>query len=307
MQKVWKVIINPYAGGNTDSIVWERILLELNSAEIFFEHEVSKYHKHISEIVQKSIADGFRRFIVIGGDGSLNEMVNGIHNQTIVAPGEIITAHIPMGTGNDWHKTHKLPVDLDLIIEKIKEGKSAYQDIGVVTYQDYNETLTNYFVNVAGMGFDAMVVKHTSQKKLKMPRSRFSYLYSLFRSLMSYSSNNARISIDGKEVFNDNLFSFNVGIGKYNGGGMMQLPEAIPDDGLLDITIFREMPKIKVIANVKRLYNGSFKNLQEVTLLKGTKVMFDSDQRTMLECDGEMLGHSPAIFTIIPLGFRFIS
>jgi YegS/Rv2252/BmrU family lipid kinase len=306
MQNVWKVIINPQAGGNADSSVWERILQELISAEIHFEHEVSKYHKHIIEIVQKSIAEGFRRFIIIGGDGSLNELVNGIYSQTIIPSGEIIAAHISLGTGNDWHKTHNLPTDSKLMIEKIKAGNTSCQDVGVVKYQDQNETRTNYFANVAGMGFDALVVKNISQKRVKKPRSKFSYLYSLFRSLMSYSCKKARVVVDGKEVFCDRLFSFNAGIGKYNGGGMMQLPEAIPDDGLLDITIFRKMSKIKVIANVKRLYDGSFKTLEEVSLFKGKEVMFDSEAKIWLECDGEILGHSPAMFTIIPSGFRFI-
>jgi len=302
------VTINPYAGGNKDSSVWERILDELKSANILFEEEVSKYHRHIIEIVQKSLVSGFRKFIIIGGDGSLNELVNGIYNQTTIAAGEIITAHISLGTGNDWHKTHNLPVDSKLMIEKIKAGNSSVQDVGMVRYMDREQIKTNYFVNVAGMGFDAIVVKNTSQKKsLKKPRSKFSYLYSLFHSLLSYSCMNVSIRVDGQEVFHGSLFSVNVGIGKYNGGGMMQLPEAIPDDGLLDITIFRKMSKIKVLANVKRLYDGSFKTLPEVSLFKGTEITIESERNVWLECDGEMLGHSPARFAILSSGFRFVN
>jgi diacylglycerol kinase (ATP) len=307
MQHVWKVIINPHAGGNTDSSVWERILQELHSAKIDFEHEVSKYHKHIVEIVERSINSGFRKFIIIGGDGSLNEMVNGIYNQTTISPEKIVTAHISLGTGNDWQKTYDLPLNSKLMIEKIKNEKVSSQDVGVVRYQDQSETKTNYFVNVAGMGFDALVVKNIAQKRLKKPHSKFSYSFSLFRSLMSHTSYNAKIIVDGKEVFNESLFSFNAGIGKYNGGGMMQVPEAVPDDGLLDITVFRKMSKIKVIANVKRLYDGSFTDLQEVSLFRGKEIRFDSEAEIWLECDGEILGHSPAVFTIIPLGFRFIN
>lgn len=87
----------------------------------------------------------------------------------------------------------------------------------------------------------------------------------------------------------------------------MQVPEAIPNDGLLDVTIFRKMSKLKVIANVKRLYDGSFKTLKEVGLFKGTEITIDSEYPTPLECDGEVLGHSPASFSIIESGFRFIS
>jgi YegS/Rv2252/BmrU family lipid kinase len=306
MQNLWKVIINPHAGGNTDSSVWERILQELKEAEIGFEFELSKYHKHIINIVQQSISHGFRRFIIIGGDGSLNELVNGIYTQTTVDPREITTALISLGTGNDWPKTHALPIGSKQMIEKIKAGNSSVQDVGVVSYQENKETRTNYFANVAGMGFDAFVVLNTTQKQGKKPRSKFSYLYSLFRSLMRYNCQTTSIKINGKEVFHQSMFSFNVGICKYNGGGMMQVPEAIPDDGLLDVTIFRKMSKIKVLANVKRLYDGSFKSLKEVSMYKGTHILFDSEFPISLECDGEILGHAPAEFTIIPSGFRFI-
>lgn len=307
MQNLWKVIINPHAGGNTDSSVWERIIQELKDAEIGFEFELSKYHKHIIEIVQQSISNGFRKFIIVGGDGSLNELVNGLFTQSIIPPTEIVTALISLGTGNDWPKTHRLPIDSKQMIERIKAGNISVQDVGVVTYQDSEETKTNYFVNVAGMGFDAFVVKNTAQKQGKKSRSKFSYLYSLLRSLIRYSCKKAIIKINGKEVFQENMFSFNVGIGKYNGGGMMQAPEAIPDDGLLDVTIFRKLSKIKVIANVKRLYDGSFKSLKEVSLYKSTHVSIDSEKPISLECDGEILGHTPAEFTIIPSGFRFIN
>ncbi|MEI6852589.1 MAG: diacylglycerol kinase family protein [Bacteroidota bacterium] len=306
MNNNWKVIINPHAGGNTDSSVLQRILSELENANIHFDHEESLYHRHIIEIASKSIINGYRKFIIIGGDGSLNELVNGIYNQSTANPDEITAALISLGTGNDWPKTHGLPKESKQMIERIKAGTTSLQDVGVVRYHYNTEIRTNYFVNVAGMGFDAFVVMNTAKKKGKKPRSKFSYLYSLFRSLLRYSCVKAKICVNGKEVFHNYLFSFNAGIGRYSGGGMMQAPEAIPDDGLLDVTVFRKMSKAKVIANVKRLYDGSFKNLPEVSLYKGQEVQIQSDKSILLECDGEVLGHSPALFTIIPSGFRYI-
>jgi len=303
---IWKVIINPHAGGCTDSLVWEQILIQLNHAEISFVYEVSEYPQHIFKIVQQSIIDGYRKFIIIGGDGSLNEAVNGINKQSDVSPLEITTAQIPLGTGNDWLKTHNLPTDSMQMIQKIKTENSSYQDIGFVTYQDNTGINTNYFINVAGMGFDAYVVLNTSGKKEKKTRSKFSYLFSLFRSLMSYKCLPARIYLDGNEVFYGNLFSFNVGIGKYNGGGMMQVPDAIPDDGLFDLTVFRKMSKFKVLFHVKDLYDGSFKTMKEVSIFRGKDLVFHSDHPISLECDGELLGHSPFTFSIIERGFRFI-
>jgi YegS/Rv2252/BmrU family lipid kinase len=302
----WKVIINPYAGGNADSSVWQSILHELRASGIVFEYEVSQYHRHIISMVQQSIASGFRRFIVIGGDGSLNEVVNGIYSQSLVPPAEIITAQIALGTGNDWQRTHNLTGHYSDMIDKIKSGSSSVQDVGVVSFEQQGKTYTAYFVNVAGMGFDAFVVGNMSHKKEKKSRSRFSYLYSLFLSLINYKCVQARISVDGSPVFGGSLFSLSVGIGRFNGGGMMQLPHAIADDDLLDATLIRKVSKIKVIANIKNLYSGSFTRLKEVSLYKGTSITVDAELPLTLECDGELMGQSPASFSIIPLGFHFV-
>ena len=306
MKEHWKVIINPNAGGKTDPGQWEHIFDELRKEEIEFDSIISNYHKHIIEIVHTAIENEYRKFIVIGGDGSLNEVVNGFYTQTKVLPTELTVVQLPLGTGNDWQKTHKPASTIEETIQRIKRGEYAFQDVGVVKYYEESEQKTNYYANVAGMGFDAYVVVKTNQKKEVKARSKFTYLFNLFTSLMSYTCIKAKVTIDGNQVFEEKLFSFNVGIGKYNGGGMMQVPDAIPDDGFLDVTIFRKISKIKVLANVKRLYNGSFRTLKEVSIYRGKEIEIASEKPLFLECDGESLGHTPAVFTIIPLGLRFI-
>lgn len=306
MNNIWKVIINPFSGDNLNSTVWERIIKGLKDAGIEFEYEISQYHLHIIKMVRQSLTNGFQRFIIIGGDGSLNEAVNGIYSQNQVAPADIITAHFSLGTGNDWQRTHNLPAHYPDMIELIKAGNTSFQDVGVATFKGMNGNKINYFVNVAGMGFDAYVVKRTARKSEKKRSSKFSYLFALLRSLISYQCSTASVSVDGNEVFSGKLFSLCTGIGKFNGGGMMQLPDAISNDGLLDVTIIRKVSKIKVLANVKNLYDGSFKRLKEVSMFKGTQVKVSADAPLALECDGELPGQSPVTFNIIPAGFRFI-
>ena len=87
---------------------------------------------------------------------------------------------------------------------------------------------------------------------------------------------------------------------KYNGGGMKQLPNAIPDDGLLDLTVIKKIGKAKIVRNIKNLYDGSFIDLPEVLTLRGKTVKIDSMPKIYVEADGESLGHSPITFTIIP-------
>ena len=118
-------------------------------------------------------------------------------------------------------------------------------------------------------------------------------------SLISYKHTKADIVIDGKET-NANIFSLNVGNGRYCGGGMRQTPFAVPDDGILDVTIIKGMGKIEIILNLKILYDGTILNHPKVEGHKCKNVKVMSDSVLYVEADGESLGHSPAEFSIIP-------
>jgi diacylglycerol kinase family enzyme len=116
----------------------------------------------------------------------------------------------------------------------------------------------------------------------------------------------AVIEVDGEVVFKGEIFSMNVGICKYNGGGMMQVPFAIPDDGLMDVTLIRKAPKYVVIQHARKLYDGSLVNLPIVKTFRGKQIRIRSTGRIYLETDGESLGHTPFTFEIIPLGIRTV-
>lgn len=308
MSNIWKLIINPVAGGTGTIKSGDSIPEILSHAGIDFNLSYSEYHKHIIHLVAESISLGYRNFIIVGGDGSLNQAVNGIYSQSLVNPSEITIAHISLGTGNDWQRTHHLNISTQMMIKKIQDGNTSLQDVGVITYLNLqNQTETSYFINIAGLGFDAFVVNNTSGKNQKTKSSKFSYLISLLRSLIKYKPSNAIIKLNGIEFFNGSLFSCSAGIGKYNGGGMMQLPDAIPDDGLLDITVFRSMSLFKIVSSIGKLYSGSFKKMKQASLSRASQIEITSTPGILLECDGEMLGQSPVKITIIPLGFRFIS
>jgi diacylglycerol kinase family enzyme len=111
---------------------------------------------------------------------------------------------------------------------------------------------------------------------------------------------------DGQNVFSGKVFSMSIGICKFNGGGMMQLPNAIADDGLFDITVIRKTTKLRIVTNIKNLYDGSFVNMPEVSLFTGKKITITAQpaNKLYLETDGESLGHSPLEFEIVPRSIR---
>jgi diacylglycerol kinase (ATP) len=163
-----------------------------------------------------------------------------------------------------------------------------------------------YFINIAGMGFGAKVVSRSNNLKAKGKSSPSLYLVTLFTSLLSYKSIKAEIQIDGTS-FKRKVFNLNIGIGKFNGGGMMPIPDAIADDGLYSITLIKKMGRIRVIANIKKLYNGQITRHRRVESYTGKTINVDSKSILHLETDGETLGHSPMEFQIIPRSVKVIA
>lgn len=304
----WLVIINPNSGKRKGEKDWKIIQSLLKKNEFLFKHVFTKHKFHAIELSTKFVEKGYRNFIVVGGDGTLNEVVNGIFLQDKIPTTDIKIGMIPVGTGNDWGRMYKISSNYETAVRIIKNDHTFIQDAGMVTYTHHQKLKSRYFVNMAGMGYDALVAKKTNLMKEKGGGGAFAYLINLFLGLVQYRFTELELTVDSKKVFSGKIFSMSVGICKFNGGGMMQLPYAIPDNGLFDITLIRKASKFKVVTNIKNLYDGSFVKIPEVEVFSGTKVKIVSKipASLFLEADGESLGHSPFEFTIIPKSIKLI-
>ncbi len=292
------MIVNPHSSGSKAIKLWPIIKENLEKERFDFEYEFTKGRMDAYYLTIKAIKDRYRKIIGVGGDGTINEIINGIFNQNFANPEDIIIGVIPTGTGNDWGKTIGIPNNYFQAIEVIKNGKIIEQDVGKVLYYENNEEKRRYFVNIAGMFFDAVVTKNTNISKDKNKSGTFSYLLNLITSLFKYKPQKAKIIIDG-EIINEKIFTMAVGICKYSGGGMMMLPDAIYNDGYFDITLIKDVPKMQVIRNIKKIFDGSFVNLKWVKQFRGKNIEIESKEKIYLEVDGENLGHTPFKFSII--------
>ena len=305
--QMWFFIVNPNAGSRKGVRDWPKISKLIKESGIPNETVLTTHRGDAIDLTLDCIKQGYRKIAVVGGDGTLNEVVNGVFLQKRVSPKEITVGMIPVGTGNDWCRYFNIPFDYKKALEILMQEKTFVQDVGKVTHY-YNEgPETRYFVNVAGLGYDALVAKKTNMMKEKGRGNQLTYFYFVFASLFQYSFMEAVIEVDGETVFKGEIFSMNVGICKYNGGGMMQVPFAVADDGLLDVTLIKKAPKYIVIQHARKLYNGSLVNLPMVKTFRGKQIRIRSTGRLYLETDGESLGHTPFTFDIIPLGLRIVS
>lgn len=304
----WYVIVNPHAGSKKALADWPEIRQILNKKNFDFQSIFTEYQYHATELTKNAIEDGYRNFIVVGGDGTLNEVVNGVFKQFQVPTADITIGVVSVGTGNDWGRMYNMPSKYKKQIKSIKKGNTILQDVGKVLHHYQDNKQDHYFINIAGMGFDALVAKKTNIAKQRGIGGAFMYLFNLVIGLFQFNHNNITIESSGEEIFKGKVFSMSIGICSYNGGGMKQLPNAIPDDGLFDVTVIRKTSKMKIIRNINNLYDGSFIELDEVETFVGSEFKITSipKKSVHLETDGESLGHSPLYFSIIPRAINLI-
>jgi diacylglycerol kinase (ATP) len=301
----WLVIVNPNAGNGKGKKDWGRISQLLNEEGIPFAVKFTERKGHAIDFTTAAIKEGFRKIITVGGDGTLNEVVNGVFSNEACPATDISLALIPVGTGNDWGRMFGIPLDYKKAIKIIGENKLMLHDAGLVSYFDETGEKKRYFINIAGLGFESVVVRRTNNQKDKGRSGKLIYFYNLLMSLLSYRNTKAELIIDGKNIHAD-IFSLNVGNGRYCGGGMRQTPDALPDDGLLDVTVINGIGKFEIIRNLKILYDGTILSHPKIDGYKCRNIKVSSGSLLYVEADGESLGHTPAEFSIIPASIKIV-
>ena len=306
----WLVIVNPKASVGKSGKDWPIIKQSLINEGIEFDDVLTEYPRHAIEIVRNAIVEqGYRKFISVGGDGTNNEVINGIFTQDVVPTDEITMATMPIGTGNDWRRTFDIPLEYDEVAKIIKAGQIFVHDVGKLTHYTDGDPKIRYFLNAAGTGLDEMVCSSTNLMKQQGKGGTIRYLISLVKCMLKYKVTHVQISIDDQMVFDDNILSVSVGNCRYNGGGMMMMPTAVPNDGLLDVTVIRKVSMFKFAANVKNIYDGSFiKKINEVQTFKGKKIRIVSipPHSLRVETEGENLNNSPFDFDILPKAINMV-
>jgi YegS/Rv2252/BmrU family lipid kinase len=304
-RREWLVIVNPNAGNGKGKKDWSKISDLLKNESLPFDVKFTESKGHAIHFTLDGIDAGYRKIITVGGDGTLNEVVNGVFLNKNCPTTDISLALIPVGTGNDWGRMFGIPLDYKKAISIIGENKLMLHDVGLVSLYYGTEKKERYFINIAGMGFESVVVKRTNYQKDRGHSGKLIYFYNLLMSLISYKNIRADIIIDGEKISAD-VFSLNVGNGRYCGGGMRQTPMALPDDGLLDVTIISGMGRFEIIRNLKILYDGTILRHPKIDGYKCKNIKVSSDSVMYAEADGESLGQTPAEFSIIPDGINIV-
>lgn len=302
----WLFIVNPAAGGGTVRRRWPVIETQLRSAGINFDTVFTEGKYHAAALAEQSVAEGIRQIVAVGGDGTAHEVVNGIMRQATCPSEEVTFTLLPVGTGNDWVKTHRIPKDSRKWLTFFQNGTTTLQDVGWLTYRENDQETKRYFINVAGLSYDAYVAKRAEAYKTQVSSTIF-YLFLIFRCLFEYRVPRIRVVFDGKTVEKP-LYTINIGICRYSGGGLQLVPQAIPDDGKLALTIAGHISKLGVLLITPFFYSGKIGWHPKVSMFQAEEVLVESaeNQPVLVEADGEFLGEGPVRFGILPKALKLL-
>lgn len=300
----WTIIYNPKACSGKGGQHWPQIERLLQAAGIPFHAVETQHAGHAILLAQQAIARGARHLVAVGGDGTMNELLNGIFGQEEVPPSEIVLSQIPIGTGNDWRRTVGIPKDYAACVSMLQEWRQLRQDVGMVEWIQDGQPRRRYFANVAGMGFEAAVGVKANADKAAGKGGVLGYVPALLGILSKYQCTQAAFKLDHRILPQRPFFSLAIGICKFNGGGMKQCPTASLDDGLFEMTIINQIPKYKVVANFPRIFTGAFVKVREVEQHQAATIEVVTGPETLLEVDGEDIGQGTAKFSLLPQALR---
>ncbi len=305
----WGIIINPKAGNKKfhgkRSVEEKMIAAGIEGAYVYTE-----YAGHATQIVQDMVKNGLRRIVAVGGDGSINEVLNGLMTSCVDSK-ELTLGLIPRGTGNDWARYWGIkPRETMRNIRRLQEGKSVRIDIGELHYYHKRAKEIRYFINSVGIGFDARVVEQAEKWGKLMPGMPFSYTLALLSSTLTHRAKNIVLTgTDEALTLNGKVYSLSVANGPYTGGGIKQTPKAVPTDGLLDVMAATTPTNLKQLAKgLGNFISQKMKDEGMVHTFQTKSLKIETPSRLKIEADGivQKDGKQPITICLHPQALNMI-
>ncbi|NUN08541.1 MAG: diacylglycerol kinase family lipid kinase [Ignavibacteriaceae bacterium] len=286
------LIINPASGkGTRKNIISEAV----NKVRIVYPECECYYTSKSGDARQ--FADKLKEtpgllFIVLGGDGTINEVINGLGEKS-----KVIFTVLPIGSGNDFCKTAGYSRDIDQLIERISNPVIRPIDSGLLQFTSKSQqfSLNRYFVSSSGLGFDGLVAKISNRKSIL--KGILLYLSSVIVALGRFKPVEIEALID-EETIRGKKFLVSLGNGKTSGGGFLLTPEAELDDGLLDVCIADDISNFRVFTLLPKAINGSHIREKEIYYAKFSKMELKIKTGFIIHYDGEVMECEPGILKV---------
>ena len=297
-----RVIVNPIAGAGRTAKKWPNIMRLLESIGLRFEHDFTEAPGHATELAKSAVEKGCELVVSVGGDGTINEVVNGLYDTDGL--GDVMLGIICTGTGCDYIRTIGIPHSYKEACQRLLNPRRHTVDLGAIEYTDNGQLVKRLFVNFAGLGFDAEVVKATTQR-FKALGDTPSYLAGLLTTFLLYENKEISLTVDGKTE-EGKVYAVLMSNGRYGGGGMLTAPNADPTDGLFDVVIIGNLSKLDLLWSLPRIYKGTHVTHPKVTVKRARQIEVRATQQMYLQADGELLGEAPTRLSILPAALNVV-
>ena len=301
-----RAIINPAAGGHSIYREWPRLSKRLADAGLVFDHVYSEGVGHAAELAMAAANQDYHYIVAVGGDGTVNEVVNGILNTT--GSYNMTLGIVSAGTTCSFARSVGIPLDPVSSCSLLTSQNRLSIDVGIVEYKSEGKDLRRFFVNEADVGFGAALIEASKHMPNYFGR-KINYLPRAFGGVGSlFRHQNERIALRVEGEAEDTCVCAMVVIanGSYFGGGMYVAPDAKPDDGLLDMIIFGDMGKSEMMKIWQMTYNGRHVSHHKVRSRKIKSVAIQCAEKVLVEADGELLGEGPVSFSVLPSALSIV-
>ena len=291
-------IVNPVAAGGKTGTVWPAIEEELRSLDLSFDHRFTEAPNHATSLAREGTEEGYEMVVAVGGDGTVNEVVNGLMSpgseKANATLGVVIT-----GRGSDLARTIGIPADYAEACARLTGDRTMTVDLGLVELYTEGKKGERYFVNVGGGGFDGEVAVRANRAPDFMGGT-IPYLSSLVTTLITYRNKAIELILDEGEPMQMVVNSVIVANCQYFGGGMRVAPDADPSDGLFDVIVIGDVDKIEFLMTVPKVYDGTHITHPQVDTYRAKRVEVRSQEPLLLQVEGEVCGQTPLTFSIVP-------
>lgn len=299
-------VVNPHAGNGATGKEWPRIGKAAFDLLGPFETCLTRGPGDATRMTREHLLRGADRIVCVGGDGTLNEVVNGFFDESGAVRPDAVLGFLPNGTGCDFCRTLPIPCGIETSLQTIREGHVRRIDLGRLRFRDHRgETATRYFHNITSFGLGGEVVDRANRTS-KACGPFVTFIWATLIALFLYGRKRIRLSVDGGEARTVDVLNIAVANGRYHGGGMLVAPDAATDDGIFHVTVIGAMSLPLVFWHIPKLYLGKIKAMPQVSMYTGRKVTASSDQRVLLDVDGEQPGSLPAELEVVPAALSMI-
>ncbi len=283
-------LVNPASANGSTGKRWPK--LERRAAELGLTGEaiISERPGHLGEVARETGGDAL--LVVVGGDGTLNEVVNG------VAGSAAELALLPAGTGQDFGRTHGIPTRFDEAVRIALEGTTRTIDLGRVSFLGGSR----YFANVGSVGMSGAVARRANSMS-KALGGRATFFYALAREFIAWQNTELTVAFDDEER-RGRMHDVIVANGRWHGGGMKLAPDASWNDGLFDVVLIGNVTKLDFVTTAPKLYSGGHVRHPKVEVLRSRTVSVDAPVALPIEVEGEPIGTTPARFEVVPGALR---